>query len=167
MDGYLGYNQIDIALEDQEKTTFTCPFGTFAYKRMPFRLYNAPTTFQRCMMSSFSEMAKHIVEIFMDDFSVYGSNFDLCLENLEKVLTRCEETHLVLNWEKFHFMVNQCIILGYIVLSKGLEVDKAKVEAIQKLPVPRNVKYIKSFLVHAGFYRRFITSFSIIARPLC
>ena len=103
----------------------------------------------------------------MDDFSVYGSNFDLCLENLEKILTRYEETHLVLNWEKCHFMVNQGIVLGYIVSSRGLKIDKAKVEDIQKLSALRNVKDIRSFLGHASFYRRFIASFSIIARPLC
>ena len=106
LDGYSGYNQIEISLEDQEKTTFTYPFGTFTYRRMPFGLWNAPATFQRCMMSIFNEMVEHIVEVFMDDFSVHGSSFETCLENLEKVLSRCEETHLVLNWEKFHFMVN-------------------------------------------------------------
>ncbi|KAL3566429.1 hypothetical protein D5086_031844 [Populus alba] len=82
------YNQIEIALEDQEKTTFTCPFGTFAYRRMPFGLCNAPATFQRCMLSIFSDMVEHFLEIFMDDFSVFSDSFDDCLTNLEKVLSR-------------------------------------------------------------------------------
>ncbi|CAL2228505.1 unnamed protein product [Prunus armeniaca] len=76
LDGYSGYNQIPIAPEDQEKTTFTCPFGTFAYRRMPFGLCNAPATFQRCMVSIFSDMVERFLEVFMDDFSVYGSSFD-------------------------------------------------------------------------------------------
>ena len=97
LDGYSGYNQIVIAPEDQEKTTFTCPFGTFAYRRMPFGLCNAPATFQRCMMSIFSDMVEKIIEVFMDDFFVFGDSYDLCLNNLAIVLKRCEETNLVLN----------------------------------------------------------------------
>ena len=100
LDGFSGYNQIAIAPEDQEKTTFTCPFGTFAYRRMPFGLCNAPATFQRCMVSIFSDYVENIIEVFMDDFSVYGDSFDRCLENLALVLKRCMETNLVLNWEK-------------------------------------------------------------------
>ena len=102
LDGYSGYNQISIAPEDQAKTTFTCPFGTFAFRRMPFGLCNAPTTFQRCMLSIFSDMVEEIMEIFMDDFSMFGRSFDSCLENLKRVLERCIEIDLVLNWEKCH-----------------------------------------------------------------
>jgi hypothetical protein len=115
LDGYSGYNQIEIALEDQEKTTFTRPFGTFAYRRMPFGLCNAPATFQRCMLSIFSDMVERFLEIFMDDFSVFGDSFDDYLTNLEKVLNRCEEKNLVLNWEKCHFMVTNDIVLSHIV----------------------------------------------------
>ncbi|XP_058216884.1 uncharacterized protein LOC131327767 [Rhododendron vialii] len=167
LDGYSGYNQIEVALPDQEKTTFTCPFGTFAYRRMPFGLCNAPGTFSRCMMGIFSDMIEKILEVFMDDFSVFGDSFDACLENLEKVLTRCEEKNLVLNWEKCHFMVTHGIVLGHIVSSKGIEVDKAKIDLIATLPTPKCVKDIRSFLGHAGFYRRFIKDFSAISRPLC
>ena len=76
LDGYSGYNQVAIFPEDQEKTTFTCPFGTFAYRRMPFGLCNAPATFQRCMLAIFSDMVEKYLEVFMDDFSVFGSSFD-------------------------------------------------------------------------------------------
>ncbi|KAL5572311.1 hypothetical protein UlMin_021908 [Ulmus minor] len=161
------YNQIVIAPEDQHKTTFTCPYGTFAFRMMPFGLCNAPATFQRCMMAIFTEMVEHFVEVFMDDFSVFGDSFGLCLENLAKVLKRCEETNLVLNWEKCHFMVKEGIVLGHKVSRDGLEVDKAKVETIEKLPPPVSVKGIRSFLGHAGFYRRFIRDFSKVAKPLC
>ncbi|XP_068319122.1 uncharacterized protein [Pyrus communis] len=85
-DGYSGYNQIVIAPDDQENTTFTCPFGTFAYRRMPFGLCNAPATFQRCMVSIFSDYVERIIEIFMDDFSVFGDSFDHCLNNLTLIL---------------------------------------------------------------------------------
>ncbi|KAL6341875.1 hypothetical protein AAG906_038120 [Vitis piasezkii] len=91
--------RIEIDLADQEKTTFTCPFGTFAYRRMPFGLCNAPATFQRCMLSIFSDMVERIMEVFMDDIIVYG---------------------------KCHFMVRQGIVLGHIISEKGIEVDKAK-----------------------------------------
>ncbi|RVW41251.1 Retrovirus-related Pol polyprotein from transposon 17.6 [Vitis vinifera] len=115
LDGYSGYFQIEIDLADQEKTTFTCPFGTFAYRRMPFGLCNAPATFQRCMLSIFSDMVERIMEVFMDDITVYGG-----------------------------------IVLGHIISEKGIEVDKAKVELIAKLPSPTTVKGVRQFLGHAG-----------------
>ena len=166
LDGYSDYNQIAIAPDDQEKTTFTCPYGTFAFRRMPFGLCNAPGTFQRCMMAIFSDMVEKTIEIFMDDFSVMGNSFDNCLKNLRAVLARCEETNLVLNWEKCHFMVQEGIVLGHRISARGIEVDKAKIEAIEKLPPPSSVKGIRSFLGHTGFYRRFIKDFSQIAKPL-
>ncbi|CAM8940532.1 unnamed protein product [Rhodiola kirilowii] len=136
LDGFSGYNQIPIAPEDHEKTTFTCPFGTFAFRRMSFRLCNAPGTFQRVVTSIFSDMIGTIIEVFMDDFTVHGDNFDDCLKNLSTVLER---------W---------------------IEVDKAKIDLIVTLPYPSTVRDIKSFLGHAGFYRRFIKDFSKKALPL-
>ena len=166
LDGYSEYNQIVIAPEDQEKMTFTCPCGTFAFRRMPFGLCNAPSSFQRCMMAIFSYMVEKTIEVFMDDFSVLGDSFDNCLENLRLVLIRCEETNLVLNWEKCHFMVQEGIVLRHRIYARGIEVDKAKIEAIEKLPPPSSVKGIRIFLGHARFYRRFIKDFSYIAKPL-
>ena len=78
LDGYSGYNQIFIAPEDQEKSTFTCPYGTFTFKRMWFGLCDAPATFQRCMMSIFSDIVEDTIEVFMDDFSVVGELFGWC-----------------------------------------------------------------------------------------
>ncbi|KAJ9567317.1 hypothetical protein OSB04_003283 [Centaurea solstitialis] len=166
LDGFSGYFQIPIDPEDQEKTTFTCPFGTFAYRRMPFGLCNAPATFQRCMTAIFQDMIENCMEVFMDDFSVFGNSFDDCLSSLDRVLARCEESHLVLNWEKCHFMVREGIVLGHKISKDGLEVDKAKIDTISKLPPPTNIKGVRSFLGHAGFYRRFIQDFSKISRPL-
>ena len=97
LDGYSGYNQIVVDPKDQEKTSFTCPYGVFAYRRMPFGLYNAPATFQRCMLSIFSDMIEKFIEVFMDDFSVFGNSYSNCLHYLALVLKRCQETNLVLN----------------------------------------------------------------------
>ncbi|CAN6465401.1 unnamed protein product [Victoria cruziana] len=167
LDGYSGYNQVVVHPDDQEKATFTCPFGTFAFRRMPFGLCNAPGTFQRCVLSIFSDILDDTMEVFMDVFSIYGSCFDDCLRKLEKVLIRCEETNLVLSWEKSHFMVREGIVLGHIVSERRIEVDKAKVETIAKLAPPSCVREVRSFLGHADFYRRFIKDFSKISRPLC
>ncbi|CAN6570909.1 unnamed protein product [Malus baccata var. baccata] len=140
LDGYSGYNQIVISPEDQEKPTFTCPFGTFAYRRMPFGLCNAPAIFQRCMMSIFSDYVEKIIEVFMDDLSVFGDSFDSCLHNLSVILKRCVETNLVLNREKCHFMVKQGIVLGHIISEKGIEVDKSKIDLVRHLPSPTSVR---------------------------
>jgi hypothetical protein len=166
LDGYSGFMQIPIHSDDQHKTTFTFPYGTFSYRRMPFGLCNAPASFQQCLMAVFSELIKEIVEVFMDNFSVYGKTFADCFTNLDKVLTRCGEVDLVLNWEKCHFMVKQRIVLGDVISERGIEVDKAKVEAVEKLPPPMDIKSFRSFLGHAGFYRRFIKDFSRITKPL-
>ncbi|RVW63460.1 Transposon Tf2-2 polyprotein [Vitis vinifera] len=118
-------------MADQEKTTFTCPFGTYAYRRMPFGLCNAPATFQRCMLSIFSDMVEErIMEVFMDDITVYGG-----------------------------------IVLGHIISEKGIEVDKAKVELIVKLP-SQQLKGVRQFLGHAGFYRRCQNSFDQLKKFL-
>ncbi|RDX60335.1 Retrovirus-related Pol polyprotein, partial [Mucuna pruriens] len=166
LDGFSGYMQIHIAPEDQHKTTFTCPFGTFAYTRMPFGLCNAPSTFQRCMMSIFSDLLQDCMEVFMDDFTVYADSFEACLNNLSRVLKRCTDTNLVLNFEKCHFMVTEGIVLGHLVSNRGIEVDKAKIDIITSLPNPASVREVRSFLGHAGFYRRFIKDFSKLALPM-
>nr|GEX79459.1 reverse transcriptase domain-containing protein [Tanacetum cinerariifolium] len=166
LDGFSGYFQIPIDLKDQEKTTFTCPYGTLGYRHMPFRLCNAPGTFHRCMMAIFHDMIEKTMEVFMDDFSVFGNSFQTCLSHLERMLKRCEETNLCLNWEKSHFMVKEGIVLGHKISKNEIEVDKAKVKVIAKLPHPTTVKGIRSFLGHAGFYQRFIKDFSKIARPM-
>ena len=102
----------------------------------------------------------------MDDFSIFGSTFDKCLHNLSLILQRCEDTNLILNWEKCHLMVQEGIVLGHKISYKGIEVDRAKLKVIEKLPIPTSVKAIRSFLGHAGFYRRFIKDFSLISKPL-
>ncbi|GJR87310.1 reverse transcriptase domain-containing protein [Tanacetum coccineum] len=166
LDGFSGYFQIPIDPKDQDKATLTCPYGTFAYRRMPFGLCNAPGTFQRCMMAIFHDMIEETIEVFMDDFSVFKDSFSSCLSYLDKMLKRCEDTNLVLNWEKCHFMVKEGIVLGHKISKSGIEVDKAKVDVIAKLPHRTTVKGVRRFLGHVGFYHRFIQDFSKIARPI-
>ncbi|GJU18958.1 reverse transcriptase domain-containing protein, partial [Tanacetum coccineum] len=124
LDGFSRFFQIPIAPEDQEKTTFTCPYRTFAYRRMSFELRNAPATFQRCMTVIFHDMVEDFMEVLMDDFSVFSNSFNPYLG----------------------------IVLGHKISRKGIEVDRAKIDVIAKLPYPTNVKGVRSFLGHAGFY---------------
>ena len=165
LDGCSGYNQIAVDPKDQEKTAFTSPFGIFAYRRMLFDLCNAPTTFQRCMLAIFAYMVEKCIEVFMDDLSIFGPYFDCCLTNLELVLRHYVEANLMLNWEKCHFMIQEGIVLGHNILARGIQVDKAKIDVIEKLPPPVNVKGIQSFLGHARFYRRFIKDFQTLEQP--
>nr|GEX46910.1 reverse transcriptase domain-containing protein [Tanacetum cinerariifolium] len=132
--------------QDQEKTTFTSPYGTFAYCRIPFGLCNAPGTFQRCMMAIFHDMIKKTMEVFIDDFSVFGNSFRTCLSHLDKMLKRCEDTNICINWEKSHFMVKDGIVLGHKISKNRIEVDNAKVDVIAKLPYPTTVKGIQKIL---------------------
>ena len=98
--------------------------------------------------------------------SLFMGSLLMILSNLDRVLQRCEQTNLVLNWEKCHFMVNGGVVLGHKICERGIEVDQAKVDAIEKIPCPKDIKGIRSLLGHAGFYRRFIKDFSKISRPL-
>nr|GEU85390.1 reverse transcriptase domain-containing protein [Tanacetum cinerariifolium] len=134
--------------------------------RMPFGLCNALGTFQRCMMAVFYDMIEKTMEVFMNDFLVFGDSFSSCISNLDTMLQRCEDSNLVLNWEKCHFMVKEEIILGRKISKNGLEVDRSKIDVITKLPYPTTMKCFRSFLGHAGYYRRFIQDFSEIATPM-
>nr|GEY41524.1 reverse transcriptase domain-containing protein [Tanacetum cinerariifolium] len=160
LDGFSSYFQIPIDPHDQEKTTFTCPYGTFAYRRMPFGLCNAPGTFQRCMMAIFHDIIKKTMEVFMDYFSVFGNSLRTCLFHLDKMHKWCEDTNLCLNWEKSHFMVKEGIVLGHKISKNGIEVDKAKVDIAR--PMTRLFEKDTSFF----FSKECIEAFQTLKRKL-
>ncbi|GJW31626.1 reverse transcriptase domain-containing protein [Tanacetum coccineum] len=153
--------------EATRKDHFPLPFMDQMLERLAGNEYycfldGCSGTFQRCMMAIFHDMIEKTMEVFMDDFSVFGNSFSTCFSNLEKMLKRCEDTNLALNWERailWH-------LLGHKISKKGIEVDKSKIDVIAKLPHPTAVKGIRSFLGHAGFYRRFIKDFLKISRPM-
>nr|GEU33216.1 DNA-directed DNA polymerase [Tanacetum cinerariifolium] len=140
LDGFSRYIQIPIDPQDQEKTIFTCPYGMFSYRHIPFGLCNAPGTFQRCMMAIFHDMIEETMEVFMGDFLVFGDSFSSCLSHLDKMIKRCEDTNLVLNWEKCHFMVKEDIVLGHKISKSRIKVDRAKLDVIAKL---RHLTFVK------------------------
>jgi len=145
---------------------FTCPWGTYAYRVLPFGLCNATTTFQRAVLGIFSDLIHDCVEVYMDDFTVYGDSSNEALENLEKVLIRCEEKNLSLSHEKCFMMFNEGIFLGHHISGDGIKVDSSKVEVISKLSMPNCQQDVRSFLSFTGYYRRFIENFTKIASPL-
>jgi len=132
---------------------------------MPFDLRHAPASFQRCMISIFSNMIEQRIEVFMDNSFVFGSSFDDCLANLTRVLQRCREKNLTLSWEKRHFMVKKGIVSGHVISYDGIEVDRVKIDLIANISPPICVKDVRSFLGHIGFCRRFTQDFSKTAKP--
>ena len=133
---------------------------------MPFGLCKSPVTFQRCMKTIFFEFLGDSLDVSIDDFFVFGNDFDNCLAHLMKILEICVRKRLVLSWEKSHFMVREGVVLRHIVSGKGLEVDKAQIEIIQNLPLPATIQDLRSFLGHIGFYRRFMQDFAKVSKPL-
>ena len=151
LDGFSGYNQIQIHPDDQSKTTFTTKWGTFAYKVMPFGLCNAPATFQRVMMAAFQDFLQQWMEIFLDDFAVYGDEDDM-VTKLELVFKRCIAMGISLNPDKCVFGIERGVLLGHVVSNDGVTVDDAKIIKIQDLPAPQNLRQLRGFLGHANYY---------------
>ena len=125
-----------MAPEDQDKTTSTWPWGTYAYQVLPFGLCNAPATFQRVVLGIFSNLIHDCVEVYVHDFTFYGNTFEESLENLESVLKRCKEENLSLSHEKYFMMFTKGIVLGHHISRDGIKVDKSKAEFISKLSIP-------------------------------
>ncbi|KAL3698608.1 hypothetical protein R1sor_012684 [Riccia sorocarpa] len=165
LDGFFGYNQVSIREEDQNKTTFTTDWGTFAYNRMPFGLCNAPATFQRLMNTIFKDFLRKFVEVFIDDFCVFGRREEH-FEKLQMTFDRCREMGLALHLEKCFFMMTEGILLGHRVSGRGIEVDNEKVKVIIALEPPTNLRELRAFLGHVGYYRRFIQNYASLAAPL-
>lgn len=144
MDGFSGYSQIKIAPEDQHKTTFTCPWGTYCWNVMPFGLKNARATYQRAMTTIFHDMMHTIKEDYVDDLLAKSLTREGHLDILERIFDRLEQYHVRLNPKKCVFGVTSGKLLGYIVSSKGIEVDPAKVKAIMDMPPPTNISQLRT-----------------------
>ena len=165
-DGFSGYNQFSIALEDQHKTAFATEWGTFAYRVMAFGLTNAPATFQRLMTHAFKQYLHDFLEIFMDDLCVHSKRRIEHVDHLVKVFIQCRVYRICLNPEKCKFMVRQGKILGHIVSKHGISTDMDKIKVILELTIPKSPRDVQVFMGHCGYYRRFIYMYAEIARPL-
>jgi hypothetical protein len=163
MDGFSGYNQIQIKPEDQHKTTFICPWGTFAYRKMTFGLKNAGATFQRAMSFAFHDL-KHIVEAYLDDLASRSRKRKDHPTHLRLIFERCRYFQIRLNPNKCSFCVTSGRLLGFIVSTTGIMVDPLKVEAIAWLPPPRTILQLQSLQGKANFLRRFITNYAEITK---
>jgi len=140
----------------------TCLWGTFTYWVFPFGLCNAPATFQRAILRILSDLINEGLEVYKDDFTPYGTDFDQDLSNLEKVLEWCITTRLCFSHEKCHMMMTKGVVLGHYVSVDGIKVDPTKIEVILNFPTPCTQTEVCSFLGCARYYRRFIENFSRI-----
>jgi hypothetical protein len=164
IDGFSGYNQIVVCESDKEKTAFTTPWGTFMYDKMPFGLMNAGATFQRAMDIAFVGERDKFVVIYLDDLTVFSKSDEDHITHLKQTFEKCRKYGLSLNPKKSHFAMQEGKLLGHIVSRDGIRIDPKRVEAIETLAIPRNVKEIQSFLGKIIFLRRFVPNFAEIVK---
>jgi hypothetical protein len=163
MDGFSGYNQIQIRPEDQHKMTFICPWGTFAYRKMPFGLKNVGATFQWSMYFSFHDL-KHIVEAYLDDLASCSHKRTDHPTHLRLIFEHCRYFRIRLNPNKCIFCITSGCLLGFIVSTTGIMFDPLKVEAIIQLPPPHTILQLQSLQGKVNFLRRFITNYAKITK---
>ncbi|XP_039683803.1 uncharacterized protein [Medicago truncatula] len=166
MDGFSGYNQIKMAPEDREKTSFITPWGTFCYKVMPFGLINAGATYQRGMTTLFHDMIHKEIEVYVDDMIVKSITEEDHVKYLQKMFQRLRKYKLRLNPNKCTFGVRSGKLLGFIVSQKGIEVDPDKVKAIREMPAPRTEKEVRGFLGRLNYISRFISHMTATCGPI-
>jgi ribonuclease HI len=164
LDGYSGYNQISVMEEDKKKTTFTTPWGTFMYEKMPFGLMNAGATFQRAMDIAFVGEKDRFMVIYLDDITVFSTSDDEHLQHLKQTFEKCRRYGISLNPKKSHFSMEEGKLLGHIVSPEGIKIDPERVKAIQQIDIPRNKKSIQSFIGKINFLRIFIPNFAEIIK---
>jgi hypothetical protein len=160
IDGFSGYNQVSVLPEDREKTTFTTPWGTFMYAKMPFVLMNAGAMFQRAMEISFIGEKDKFVVVYLDDITVFSKSDKEHHCHLRKVFLKCRNFGISLNPKKSSFAMQEGKLLGHIVSAEGVKIDPSRVEEIQALSIPRSKKEVQSFLGKINFLRRFVPNFA-------
>ena len=166
MDGFSGYNQVAVLPEDHKKTSFTTPWGTFMYARMPFGLINAGATFQRAMDITFVGEQDKFLAVYLDDITVFSKDDAEHIEHLRGTFEKCRRYGLALNPQKFLFALEEGKILGHIVTKYGVRIDPKRVEVINSIPLPRNKKEVQVFLGRINFLRRFIPNYAEIVRHI-
>jgi ribonuclease HI len=166
IDGFSGYNQISVMPEDREKTSFTTPWGTFMYAKMPFGLMNAGATFQRAMDIAFIEEKDKFVVIYLDDITVFSKTDKEHHYHLKKVFQKCRRFGLSLNPKKSLFAMQEGKMLGHIVSAEGVRIDPDREEAIQALTLPRSKKEVQAFLGRINFLRRFVSNFAELVKHI-
>ena len=166
LDGFSGYNQVRKKKEDREKTTFTTPWGTFEYIRMPFGLLNAGSTFQRAMDQGFDDLIGKIIAIYQDDITAFSKERDDHVKHLKKVFERCRKFGISLNPKKSTFGINEGKLLGNIVSKEGIRLDPERAQAINAIVAPHNIAFLQSFFGKINFVRRFIPNLAELAKPL-
>jgi hypothetical protein len=166
LDGYSSYNQIELSEEDKEKTSFTTPWGTFMYDKIPFGIMNAGATFQRAMDVAFVGEKDKIVAIYLDGITIFSKSDDEHLQHLKKIFQKCRRYGISLNPTKYHFSMPEGKLLGHIISSRGIKIDPERVEAIQDITIPMNKKSIRSFIGRINFLRRFVPNLFETIRPI-
>ena len=164
-DGFSCYNQVLVKKEDQHKTTFTSPWGTFEYLRMHFGLLNAGATFQRAMDYAFNELIGKIIEIYEDDLTVFSKERSDHVTHLRKVFERCKMYGISLNPATSILGVDEGKLLGHIISKDGVKIDPERVEAIKRVLLPTNKKSLQSFNGQINFIRRFIPNLAELMKP--
>jgi len=166
LDGFSGYNQIMVHLDDQEKTMFTTPWGTFMYVKMPFGLMNAGETFQRDMDIEFADEKDKFIVIYLDDITAYFAIDEEHIKHLRRAFEKCGKFGISLNPKNSNFSMEEGKLLGHIIYKEGIKVDPSRVEGILNIGIPRSKKEVQSFLGKVNFLRRFIPNLAEIIKHI-
>jgi hypothetical protein len=166
LDGFSGYNQVLVHPDDQDKTSFTTPWGTFMYVKIPFGLMNAGATFQRVMDIAFVEESGKFIVVYLDDVTLFSRSNDEHLRHLRRVFDKCRRFGISLNPKKSLFGLEEGKLLGHIISKNRIKIDHNRIQAIQKLEHPRNLKELQSFIGRINFLRRFIPNLAELLRNI-